>query len=263
MPAPHAELVVDGHLPEVQLHAAIKAACRHLLPAWAGLQDADIAISFISGGISNALFKVAPVAAASGSAHGAGAADSGNGSSSAASSGPPPPVAFRVYGDNTEQFVDRSRELGIMALVHSNGFGPQVLGTFSNGRIEEFLFKRCLQVGAGRLGGWAAGCCLPEPGRPGQLASAAAKRALTRCLPPSAGRSLRRWLPPSLCPPSPPPCDASTTSRHWSVALAQWASCPAGQLPACAAIGQPTQHTEHVPRPSACASVHPHTLVIN
>ena len=85
----------------------------------------------------------------------------------------PPPVAFRVYGDNTEQFVDRSRELGIMELVHSNGFGPQVLGTFINGRIEEFLFKRCLQVSTvgsmcGRDGwrcGWVAGRCLPAPGR--------------------------------------------------------------------------------------------------
>ena len=164
MPAAHAELVVDGHLPEVQLHAAIKAACRNLLPAWAALQDADIAISFISGGISNALFKVTPTTAASGAANGAGAADGdngGNGSSAAAAAGSlPPPGAFRVYGDNTEQFVDRSRELGIMELVHSNGFGPQVLGTFSNGRIEEFLFKRCLQVGAGRVaGGWDGWPC--------------------------------------------------------------------------------------------------------
>lgn len=167
MPALHAELVVDGHLPEDQLHIAIKGACRQLLPAWAALQDADIAIGFISGGISNALFKVAPGASSPGAANGAASADH-NGSTAAAVGAqlaPPPPVAFRVYGDNTEQFVDRERELGIMELVHSHGFGPAVLGTFSNGRIEEFLFKRCLLVGAARtnersVGGRRGACAL-------------------------------------------------------------------------------------------------------
>ena len=35
-----------------------------------------------------------------------------------------------------------------MALVHARGFGPRVLATFSNGRIEEWLEgMRALQVG--------------------------------------------------------------------------------------------------------------------
>ncbi|PSC74962.1 putative ethanolamine kinase [Micractinium conductrix] len=37
------------------------------------------------------------------------------------------------------QFIDRQRELQVMALVHARGFGPRVLATFSNGRIEEWL----------------------------------------------------------------------------------------------------------------------------
>ena len=47
-------LVVDSQLPEAQLHAAVKAACRELLPGWGtagGGNDDAIAISFIAGGI--------------------------------------------------------------------------------------------------------------------------------------------------------------------------------------------------------------------
>ena len=110
----HKDIAVDGHAPEAELHAAIKQCCRELLPGWGALGDAHIEISFISGGISNALFKVAPTAAA--------AAGGGGGNGSAAL----PPVAFRVYGDNTEQFVDRAKELVLMHLAHEHGFGPQV-----------------------------------------------------------------------------------------------------------------------------------------
>lgn len=65
-------------------------------------------MSFISGGISNALYKVAI---------------GGDGGETAAA---PRAVAFRVYGTNTDKFVDRARELGLMQLLHSHGFGPQV-----------------------------------------------------------------------------------------------------------------------------------------
>ncbi|KAI7845556.1 hypothetical protein COHA_000847 [Chlorella ohadii] len=119
------ELVIDSHASEAQLHAAIRAACQQLLPGWGGLDAGDMDISFITGGISNALFKVsAPAAAAAGGV---------------------PAAAFRIYGDSTEQFIDRNHELGIMRLAHQHGFGPQLLATFANGRIEEFLPMRSLQ----------------------------------------------------------------------------------------------------------------------
>ncbi|GAB4813812.1 hypothetical protein N2152v2_000858 [Parachlorella kessleri] len=79
------------------------------------------AISFITGGISNALYKVAPKA------------DAGLA-----------PVAFRIYGDNTENFIDRKKEVELMQLLQCHGFGPQLLGVFDTGRIEEFLKMRAL-----------------------------------------------------------------------------------------------------------------------
>lgn len=60
-------------------------------------------MGLISGGISNALFKLTP-------AGGGGLA----------------PVALRVYGDSTEHFINRQRELLLMGLLHRQGFGPQV-----------------------------------------------------------------------------------------------------------------------------------------
>lgn len=133
MPPHEASLVVDGHLPELRLHPAIKAACRRLLPGWAECFEEDVEIGFIAGGISNALFKVAPALPPP----------------EAPSEGRRavlPPVAFRIYGDNTEQFIDRTRELALMQLAHEHGFGPRVLATFGNGRIEQFLPMRSLQA---------------------------------------------------------------------------------------------------------------------
>lgn len=60
-------------------------------------------VGFIAGGISNALYKVAP--------------DPETGV---------PPVAFRIYGDNTENFIDRGVELERMLQLHEAGFGPEV-----------------------------------------------------------------------------------------------------------------------------------------
>jgi ethanolamine kinase len=56
----------------------------------------------------------------------------------------PKRVVLRVYGDNTEKFVDREDEVATMELLHRHGFGPSVLGTFANGRIESFLELVCL-----------------------------------------------------------------------------------------------------------------------
>lgn len=124
-----------------------------LLPSWASLTPADVAVTPVSGGITNALFKAR-----------------------AARAGPPctppltratfaqltpPPglgaVVLRVFGANTELFVDRARELEVRPGRHGPpypespeppqvllqltacGFGAPVLATFANGRVEAWL----------------------------------------------------------------------------------------------------------------------------
>ena len=75
-------------------------------------------VSIISGGISNALYKLSPPSSS--------------------------PIALRIYGIGTEKFIDREKEVTTMQLLHRNGFGPQIRGLFTNGRIESFLPMRCL-----------------------------------------------------------------------------------------------------------------------
>ncbi|KAG7668878.1 hypothetical protein Ndes2526B_g00589 [Nannochloris sp. 'desiccata'] len=99
----------------------MKAACKQLLHGWDAFEDTEIEVSVISGGISNALYKLTPPSSPSLS-----------------------PIALRIYGIGTDKFVDREKEVKTMQLLHLNGFGPAILGLFTNGRIESFLSMRCL-----------------------------------------------------------------------------------------------------------------------
>ena len=64
-------------------------------------------MSTISGGISNALYKVECKDAIQSTK-----------------------VVVRVYGDNTEKFVDRKEEVGMMGVLHRNGFWSLCVGDF-------------------------------------------------------------------------------------------------------------------------------------
>lgn len=143
------DLTVDMHAEEATKYQQIKSVCKQLLSGWSVVPDSDIEvcvpypypllssslyrsfmmmkknlttkattlqdpapwllilaimqISCISGGISNALYSVKPAASCN-----------------------LPQAVFRIYGDNTEKFVDRHKELEIMPVLHNHGFGPAV-----------------------------------------------------------------------------------------------------------------------------------------
>lgn len=48
-------------------------------------------------------------------------------------------VLFRLYGNKTELFIDRQKELETFQLLHSKGFGPPVYATFDNGIAYGFV----------------------------------------------------------------------------------------------------------------------------
>lgn len=48
-------------------------------------------------------------------------------------------VLLRVYGQGMDQFIHRDREIYWLRKLSDNGYGPKLLGTFSNGRFEEYL----------------------------------------------------------------------------------------------------------------------------
>ena len=80
----------------------------------------------ISGGITNRLYRLEPIAFM-------GAVNGGGNASREL----PPSVIVRVYGDNTELLIDRHRDIENFVALSQQKFGVQLLGLFKNGRIEE------------------------------------------------------------------------------------------------------------------------------
>jgi len=97
--------------------------CRQLLPGWDALSDQSMEVTTVSGGITNLLVKVTPVSASG--LH---------------------PVVVRIFGANTDKIIDRAEELRKLLKLNASGFGAKVLGVFGNGRIEEFLQGRVVDL---------------------------------------------------------------------------------------------------------------------
>lgn len=49
-----------------------------------------------------------------------------------------------MYGPQVEHLIDRESELAILRRLSRKRIGPRLLGTFSNGRFEEFFYARTL-----------------------------------------------------------------------------------------------------------------------
>jgi choline kinase len=51
---------------------------------------------------------------------------------------------LRIYGPQVDHLIDREKELQILRRLGRKNIGPKVLGTFNNGRFEEYLDARPL-----------------------------------------------------------------------------------------------------------------------
>lgn len=51
---------------------------------------------------------------------------------------------MRIYGPQVEHLIDRESELKILQRLARKRIGPRLLGTFTNGRFEEFLHAKAL-----------------------------------------------------------------------------------------------------------------------
>ena len=98
------------------------AICNTLIKEWVPSAEANVEV--ITGGITNALFKVTNV-------------ELGEENSKKA-------VILRVFGDNTDLLIDRKKELSVLLQLNEHGFGAKVLATFRNGRIEEYLTSKAM-----------------------------------------------------------------------------------------------------------------------
>lgn len=56
----------------------------------------------------------------------------------------PPKLLLRVYGPQVEHLIDRESELAILKRLARKRIGPRMLGTFANGRFEEYFHAKAL-----------------------------------------------------------------------------------------------------------------------
>ncbi|KAJ0241107.1 choline kinase 1 [Hirschfeldia incana] len=56
-------------------------------------------------------------------------------------------VLVRIYGDGVDLFFNRDDEIKTFECMSHHGYGPKLLGRFSDGRLEEFIHARTLSAG--------------------------------------------------------------------------------------------------------------------
>ncbi|KAJ5226300.1 hypothetical protein N7468_007525 [Penicillium chermesinum] len=97
----------------------------------------DMEVIRLSGALTNAVYVVKPPKTTP-------ASKTENGHAPLKSTKPPPKLLLRVYGPQVDHLIDREKELQILRRLGRRNIGPRVLGTFKNGRFEEFFEARTL-----------------------------------------------------------------------------------------------------------------------
>ncbi|KAL2368578.1 hypothetical protein RJ035_002473 [Blastomyces gilchristii] len=101
------------------------------------LEDcSNIEVVRLSGALTNAVYVVSPPKNLP--------LPSSSGSSSVMPRHPPPQLLLRIYGPQVEHLIDRESELQILRRLGKRNIGPRVLGTFNNGRFEQYFHARTL-----------------------------------------------------------------------------------------------------------------------
>jgi choline kinase len=98
----------------------------------------DISVERLSGALTNAVYVVSPPKPMPDSS------PANESSASLIGKKPPPKLLLRIYGPQVEHLIDREAELSILRRLARKSIGPRLLGTFTNGRFEEFLYAHTL-----------------------------------------------------------------------------------------------------------------------
>ncbi|KAL6705601.1 hypothetical protein ACN47E_006548 [Coniothyrium glycines] len=99
-------------------------------------QSKEIDVQRLSGALTNAVYVVSPPKQLR--------AQEGNEDGQPKPKNPPPKLLLRIYGPQADHLIDRASELQILTRLARKNIGPRLLGTFSNGRFEQFLHARPL-----------------------------------------------------------------------------------------------------------------------
>jgi choline kinase len=95
----------------------------------------DIEVERLSGALTNAVYVVSPPKHLPPPASHSGGP---------VPKKPPPKLLLRIYGPQVEHLIDRENELGILRRLARKKIGPRLLGTFQNGRFEEYFASTTL-----------------------------------------------------------------------------------------------------------------------
>lgn len=86
----------------------------------------DIGIERLSGALTNAVYVVTPPEILPSSTE-------------HVTKKKPQKLLLRIYGPNAENLIDRDTELGVLKRLARKKIGPRLLGTFTNGRFEQYF----------------------------------------------------------------------------------------------------------------------------
>ncbi len=106
---------------------------------------ADIEVERLSGALTNAVYVVSPPRDLPLTTTGS--------NPKPHAPKPPPKLLLRIYGPQVEHLIDRENELGILRRLARKKIGPRLLGTFKNGRFEEFFNAQTLKAADLRVEG--------------------------------------------------------------------------------------------------------------
>ncbi len=106
-------------------------------------QAAEIEVARLSGALTNAVYVARPPKDVSepDKTH---LAEASSAPTPPTNKPRPKPLLLRIYGPQVEHLIDRDAELNILRRLSRKRIGPRMLGTFENGRFEEYLHATTL-----------------------------------------------------------------------------------------------------------------------
>ncbi|MED6179868.1 hypothetical protein PIB30_004923 [Stylosanthes scabra] len=110
-------LTIDPSLPLPHIKHHVVDLCKDMFKEWSNLDDSCFLVERISGGITNLLLKV----------------------SVKEENRVDVSIAIRLFGLNTDNIIDRQRELQAIKYISAAGFGAKWLGVFGNGMVQSFI----------------------------------------------------------------------------------------------------------------------------
>ncbi|AOW05525.1 kinase-like domain-containing protein [Yarrowia lipolytica] len=141
LPPPNVNFFLDNRLPTEYFKQDILMLIHTLkIPKWKYVEStmaADMVVTRLSGALTNAVYHVAPPTYLKERLR---EANEGF----VAKHRLPLPLLLRVYGPQVEHLIDRDSELRILQRLGRKNIGPKMMGTFTNGRFEQFFHAKTL-----------------------------------------------------------------------------------------------------------------------